>query len=199
VENKLTDSQVDGHTVIQPIKTALVRSLIGAIGEDINREGLTDTPLRVVKSWNTLYGGYNMDPAQILSTRFENESYSQMVVLKDIEMYSTCEHHMLPFIGKAHIAYIPNGKVVGLSKLARLVECFARRLQIQERLTDQIAETLSEHLSAKGVGVCIEAKHMCMLARGVSKQNSVMVTTSLSGVFKSDNIVRQEFFSSIGK
>lgn len=174
-----------------------VRSIIKAIGEDPNRSGIEDTPNRVVKSWGTLFGGYNMDAGEILSTRFENESYSQMVVLRDIELYSTCEHHMLPFVGKAHIAYIPNGKVVGLSKLARLVECFARRMQIQERLTDQIASTIEDELKPLGVGVCIEAKHFCMLARGVNKQNSVMQTTSLKGLFKEEQPVREEFLAAI--
>jgi GTP cyclohydrolase I len=172
---------------------ALVLGVIHAIGEDPKREGLVDTPSRVVKSWSTLFGGYKMDPKEILERRFSSEKYDQMIVLRDIEMYSTCEHHMLPFYGKAHIAYIPNGHVVGLSKLARLVECFARRMQIQEKLTQQIADAMVEHTGARGVGVMIEAQHMCMVARGVQKQNSVMVTSAIRGVFKDDPGVRDEF------
>lgn len=172
---------------------AAVVQILGALGENIEREGLLDTPWRVVKSWETLFGGYDMSPDKILDCRFSNEKYDQMIVLRDIEMFSTCEHHMLPFYGKAHIAYIPNGHVVGLSKLARLVECFSRRLQIQERLTQEIAEALAEHTKALGVGVVIEAKHMCMVARGVNKQNSVMVTSHLTGNFRDEPSVREEF------
>ncbi len=175
-----------------------VKAIIEAIGDDYNREGLKDTPRRVVKSWSTLFGGYSMDPKEILERRFSSESYNQMIVLKDIELFSTCEHHLLPFYGKVHIAYIPNGHVVGLSKLARLAECFARRLQIQERLTQQIAESLMENTGAKGVGVMLEAKHMCMVARGVNKQNSVMVTSALRGCFM-DQQVKEEFLKLIGK
>lgn len=175
-----------------------VKNILTAIGEDVEREGLKDTPSRVVKSWSELYRGYALDPASILKTTFDGDGYDQMIVLKNIELFSTCEHHMLPFIGHAHIAYLPTKRVVGLSKLARLVECFARRLQIQERLTRQIAEAMMKHLEPKGVGVVIEAKHFCMLARGVNKQNSVMTTSSLDGVFR-DDTVRKEFFSLIGK
>ena len=172
----------------------LVEGILYAIGEDPHREGLRDTPSRVVKSWSTLFGGYQMNPKDILARRFNSENYDQMIVLRDIEMYSTCEHHMLPFFGKAHIAYLPNGHVVGLSKLARLVECYARRFQIQEKLTQQIADALVEHAGAKGVGVMIEAQHLCMVARGVGKQNSVMVTTALRGAF-TEQAVKEEFLS----
>jgi len=174
-----------------------ITEMLYAIGEDPCREGLKDTPKRVVKSWSTIFGGYSQDPESILGTTFSSDSYSQMIILKDIEMFSTCEHHMLPFVGKAHIAYIPSSKVVGISKLARLVECFSRRLQIQERLTDQIADALHEHTDCLGVGVMIESKHFCMVARGVSKQNSLMVTTALRGNFKDDQKVREEFLSLI--
>ncbi len=170
----------------------LIRDIIATIGDDPYREGLIDTPNRVVKSWGEIYRGYKMDPGEILKTTFSDEGYDQMVILRDIEMFSTCEHHMLPFIGKAHVAYIPRNRVVGLSKLARLVECFARRLQIQERLTLEIAHAIADHLSPKGVGVIIEAKHVCMLARGVNKQNSVMTTSHLLGVFREPE-VRAEF------
>lgn len=171
---------------------SLVLGIVHAIGEDPRREGLVDTPARVVKSWDTLFGGYKMDPKDILERRFSSGKYDQMIVLKDIEMFSTCEHHMLMFYGKAHIAYLPNGHVVGLSKLARLVECFSRRLQIQERLTQQIADAIMQHTGATGAGVMIEAKHMCMVARGVNKQNSVMITSALRGSFMEPR-VKDEF------
>lgn len=177
----------------------VVKNLLSAIGENADREGLLDTPKRVVKSWATLFGGYHMNPETILERRFSPDNYDQMVLLKDIEMYSTCEHHMLPFFGKVHVAYIPSKKVVGLSKLARLVECFARRLQIQERLTEQVADALEKHLEPKGCAVMIEAKHMCMVARGVGKQNSVMITSALRGLFKEDHKVREEFLAGVKK
>jgi len=170
----------------------LIHDIIKNIGDEPNREGLLDTPKRVVKSWNEIYKGYTQDPKDILGTTFEGEGYQQMVILKDIEMYSTCEHHMQPFFGKAHVAYIPKNRVVGLSKLARLVECFSRRLQIQERLTKQIAEAIQEHLDPIGVGVVLEAKHFCMMARGVGKQNSSMITSELLGAMR-DHAVREEF------
>ena len=135
-----------------------------------------------------------MVPSEILSTRFKSD-FNEMVILKDIEFYSTCEHHMLPFFGKAHIAYIPNGAVVGISKLARLLECFSRRLQIQERLTDEIANAIDKHIHPRGVGVILEAQHLCMMARGIQKQNSVMVTSALRGVFLERGVAREEFLS----
>jgi GTP cyclohydrolase I len=172
--------------------TDIIVSMLQAIGENPRREGLVDTPRRVIKSWSTLFGGYSQDPKEILGTVFDSDNYDQMIVLRDIEMFSTCEHHMLPFFGKVHVAYIPNGKVVGLSKLARLVECYARRLQIQERLTQQIADAIIEHTGALGCGVVIEAKHFCMVARGVSKQNSVMSTCAIRGAFTEEK-VKEEF------
>ena len=176
----------------------LVKEMIGKLGENANREGLVDTPKRVVKSWKHLYGGYNQDPKKILERQFEKADYDQMVVLRDIEIFSTCEHHMLPFFGKCHIAYLPGDRVVGLSKLARLVEVYSRRLQIQEKLTMQIADCLFEVLDPLGVGVVIEAKHFCMVARGVEKQNSVMSTSALLGKFREAE-VRDEFMRMIGK
>lgn len=167
------------------------------IGEKPDREGLLDTPQRVVKSWQTLYGGYNQSPAEILARQFDAKGYDEMVVLKDIEFYSTCEHHMIPFFGKAHIGYIPNGKIVGISKLARLLECYARRLQVQEVLTKQIAHSINDILRPKGVGVVIEAQHLCMLARGVAKQNSVMKTSCLLGALLEKGPARAEFFDLI--
>lgn len=176
----------------------IVKAMLSSIGEDVDREGLHDTPKRVVKSWGELYAGYNQNPGTILERDFAGEGYDEMIVLRDIELYSMCEHHMLPFYGKAHVAYIPGDRVVGLSKLARVVECFARRLQIQEKLTRQIAEAIEEHLKPKGVGVIIEAQHMCMVARGVGKQNSVMTTSALLGRFR-DAEVRAEFFNHSGR
>ncbi|VVB51663.1 GTP cyclohydrolase 1 [uncultured archaeon] len=173
-----------------------VRLILRDIGEDPNRPGLLDTPSRVVKSWKELFAGYGQNPSDILRRQFIQEGYKtdEMVVLKDIELYSFCEHHMLPFTGRAHVAYIPNAnRVVGLSKLARLVDCFARRLQIQEKLTNQIADALVENLQPQGAAVVIEAKHHCMCARGIGKQHSSMTTSALRGVFKEKNEVRQEF------
>lgn len=172
----------------------LVKQMLDAIGENSSREGLLDTPKRVVKSWRELFAGYEQNPSSILERDFDGAGYDEMIVLRDIELYSTCEHHMLPFYGKAHVAYIPGARVVGLSKLARLVECFARRLQIQEKLTREIAEAIHDCLAPKGVGVIIEAKHMCMVARGVGKQNSVMTTSALLGKFR-EHEVRQEFLA----
>lgn len=168
------------------------------IGEDVTRQGLEDTPKRVVRSWNTLYGGYKMDAKKIMTAVFQEGGYDQMILCKNIDFYSTCEHHILPFFGTVHIAYIPStpGKVVGISKLARLVEMFARRLQVQERMTQQIADCIKEVLSPKGVGVSVEAQHFCMTARGVQKINSRMVTTALHGVFL-EGQVRTEFFDAI--
>ena len=163
------------------IEENIVR-ILQFIGEDPKREGLLDTPKRVVRSWDKLYGGYKENPKDILKTTF-NENYDEMVLLKDIELYSTCEHHLLPFYGKIHIAYIPDKKVVGISKLARLAECFSRRLQIQERLVNQIADALQEILQPKGVAVICEAKHFCMTSRGIEKQNSNMITSALRGAF----------------
>jgi GTP cyclohydrolase I len=170
------------------------------IGEDPTRDGLKDTPRRVLKSWDELYKGYMQNPAEILSKVFDNDgSYDEMVVLKDIEFSSTCEHHLLPFFGKAHVAYVPSagGKVVGISKLARLVDCFSRRLQIQERLTSQIADAVEKYLNPLGVAVLVEAQHLCMVIRGIQKQNSVMMTSSLRGILKEEGKARAEFFSII--
>lgn len=169
------------------------------LGEDVTRDGLKDTPKRVLKSYKELFSGYSKNPKDIFTT-FKNDGYNSMVVLKDIEVYSFCEHHMLPFFGKAHVAYIPNaGKIVGISKLARLVDIFSKRLQVQERIGEQVTESLMEHLNPKGAACVIEAKHMCMCMRGVSKQNSIMVTSSVKGEFMTDATVRQEFLGLIGK
>lgn len=175
----------------------LVRSMLVSMGENPHREGLIDTPKRVVKSWSDLYKGYSMEPEQVLGTTFASEGYDQVVLLKDIEMFSTCEHHMLPFFGRAHVAYIPGKRVVGLSKLARLVECYSRRLQIQERLTQDIATAIEKVLKPKGVAVIIEAKHFCMVARGVNKQHSTMTTSCMKGIFKKDERARSELLKLI--
>jgi GTP cyclohydrolase I len=173
-----------------------IKRQLAFIGEDPEREGLLETPARILKSWGTLYAGYKQNPADIF-TVFASEGFDQMVLLKDIEMYSMCEHHMLPFFGKAHVAYLPGDTVVGISKLARLVDIYARRLQIQERLGEQITMALMHYLHPKGAACVIEAQHMCMRMRGVSKQNSIMVTSSLKGEFLTDPTLRAEFMTLI--
>jgi GTP cyclohydrolase I len=162
------------------------------LGEDISREGLEKTPQRVAKAMQFITQGYQMDAKEILNSAKFHESYSEMVIVKDIELYSLCEHHMLPFFGKAHVAYIPNGFITGLSKIARVVDCYARRLQVQERMTHQILDVIQETLNPMGVAVVIEAKHLCMMMRGVQKQNSVTTTSAFSGAFER-NETRSEF------
>ncbi len=195
-----TNPQVDENSVKVPpeaLARNCVRQLIDFIGDDSRREGLRDTPRRVIKSYAELFAGYKTDPKVVLGTTFEKGTYDQIVTLKDIEMYSTCEHHMIPFVGSVTIGYIPGDRVVGLSKLARLVEVFSRRLQIQEQLTEQIAQTLEEVLKPVGCMVIVRAKHFCMCARGVNKQRSEMVTSAIRGRFKEIE-VRSEFLSLIG-
>ncbi|MFI2810439.1 MULTISPECIES: GTP cyclohydrolase I FolE [Microbulbifer] len=171
--------------------------IIEAIGEDPQRPGLKDTPKRAAKAMQYLTQGYQQSLDDIVNEAIFPSDCSEMVLVKDIELYSLCEHHLLPFIGKAHVAYIPNGKVLGLSKVARIVDMFARRLQIQEQLTVEIAETIQDVTGAAGVGVIIEAKHMCMMMRGVEKQNSVMKTSAMLGSFRSQQATRTEFLSLI--
>ena len=168
------------------------------IGEDPNREGLLKTPMRAAKSLDFLTHGYRQDPKKILESALFHENYKQIVVVKDIEIYSLCEHHLLPFLGKAHIGYIPNGTIVGLSKIPRVVECYARRLQLQERLTTQIKDCIQEVLNPLGVAVVIEAQHMCMSMRGVQKQNSVTTTSDFTGAFMKSPKTREEFMHIIG-
>lgn len=176
----------------------LTQNLARLIGDDPGREGLGDTPRRLAQSWEHLFGGYKLDPEKVLSSTFNGEGYDELIVLRDIEFYSTCEHHFLPFFGVAHVGYIPNQRVVGLSKLARLVDLHARRLQNQERLTFSVATDLSRILGCKGVGVVVEASHLCMRARGVEKQNSMMTTSTLLGVLREAE-GRSEFLKLIGK
>jgi len=173
------------------------REILKLIGEDPNREGLIDTPVRVAKAMQFLTKGYHEDPKEILLSAKFKEDYQQMVIVKDIEIYSQCEHHMIPFIGKAHVAYIPNEHITGLSKIARVVEAYARRLQIQERLTTEIKNCIQDTLDPLGVAVVIEAKHLCMAMRGVQKQNSVTTTSDFTGVFNQRD-TRAEFFRLIG-
>lgn len=189
VANFTADTQVDEHSLSNQ---ELIKNIIRLMGDDPTREGLLDTPKRILKSYRELFAGYKMDPTKILTTTFQGEGYDEIVLLDNIEMYSTCEHHGLPFFGKAHVAYIPGERVVGLSKLARLVECFSRRLQIQERLTTQIAEALVDCLKPRAVGVVIQAKHFCMVSRGIGKQNSIMTTSCMKGLFKEDEKARSE-------
>lgn len=177
---------------------ASVRQILDSLGEDSGREGLLKTPERVAKAYQFLTQGYQQDAQKILRSAMFNEQYSEMVLVKDIEVYSLCEHHMLPFFGKAHVAYIPNGRIVGLSKIPRVVDVFARRLQVQERLTEQIRDSIHDTLQPLGVAVVIEAQHLCMQMRGVSKQNSVTTTSAFTGIFMSDPKTRKEFISLVG-
>ena len=174
-----------------------IKSILSEIGENTERDGLLKTPERVAKSMEFLTNGYDKNPSEILKSAMFAEDYSQMVLVKDIELYSLCEHHMLPFFGKAHVAYIPNGNIVGLSKIPRIVDVFARRLQVQERLTDEIKDCLQDTLNPIGVAVVIEAQHLCMQMRGVEKQHSSTTTSAFSGIFISDEKTRAEFINLI--
>jgi len=174
-----------------------VRSILRSIGEDPDREGLQKTPSRVAEALTFLTRGYRMNPEKIINDALFTEDYEEMIVQKDIDFFSLCEHHLLPFFGKAHVAYIPHHKIVGVSKLARLVDVYARRLQVQERLTNQIATTIMEKLNPLGVAVVIEAEHLCMRMRGVEKQNSLMITSTLLGAFRTRQETRSEFMNLI--
>ena len=197
------DARVDGATVERPSAEearSAVRTLIRYIGEDPDREGLLETPARVVRSYERLYGGYSQVPEQVLRTSFDSEGYDQVVMLRRVEFYSMCEHHMLPFSGSVTVGYLPSedGRVVGISKLARLVEVYARRMQIQERMTREIADAFEQITGARGVGVLVRAQHLCMVARGVEKQQSEMVTSALRGVFRDQPSTRAEFLRLVG-
>ncbi len=183
-----TTSKLTGH----------YKEIIGLIGEDTLREGLEDTPIRVAKAFQFLTQGYQHEPEAILKSAMFREDYQQMVIVKDIEIYSMCEHHMIPFFGKAHVAYIPNKHITGLSKIARVVDAFARRLQVQERLTTQIRDCIQDTLNPLGVAVVIEAHHLCMMMRGIQKQNSVTTTSAFTGEFLSKQATREEFIHLIG-
>jgi GTP cyclohydrolase I len=172
-----------------------IRDILTTIGEDPGRDGLRDTPKRVDRAFRYLTGGYKQNADELLNGALFDVAYDEMVIVKDIELFSLCEHHLLPFFGKCHVAYIPNGRIVGLSKIPRLVDMFARRLQVQERLTMQIADTINEKISPRGVAVVVEAKHLCMVMRGVEKQNSIAVTSSMLGAFKDDQNTRNEFLN----
>ena len=190
-------STVETPTITTASFEDLVREMIVRLGEEPAREGLAETPGRVHRAYEFLTKGYKEDPEQMLKKALFTVTYDEMVIVKDIEMFSLCEHHMLPFFGKVHVAYIPNGKVIGLSKIPRLVEIFSRRLQIQERLTTQIAETIQNAIHPQGVGVVIEARHLCMMMRGVEKQHSAAVTSSMLGCFREVLETRNEFLSLI--
>ncbi|MDR0262900.1 GTP cyclohydrolase I FolE [Sphingobacterium sp.] len=198
-QNSFDNEELDGYIKIDKYNTEKVdriaahyTDILECLGEDPKREGLVKTPERVAKALQFLTHGYDIDAAEVLRGAMFEEDYSQMVVVKDIEVYSLCEHHMLPFFGKAHIAYIPNGHIVGLSKIPRVVDIFARRLQVQERLTNEIRDCIQETLGARGVAVVMECKHMCMAMRGVQKQNSVTTTSAFTGAFQND-VTRSEF------
>ncbi|MGB0386721.1 MAG: GTP cyclohydrolase I FolE [Ardenticatenaceae bacterium] len=207
MSNRPTTLQTSGHyasnldrkpnEVYDPEFEGLVRQMLLGLGEEPTREGLQRTPLRVAKAMDFLTSGYEMKMEEVLNNALFSDDCQDMVIVKDIEFYSLCEHHMLPFFGKAHVGYIPNGKIVGLSKIARIVDVFARRLQVQERLTNQVADALAEALSPLGVGVVMEASHFCMMMRGVQKQNSSTITSAMRGTFRKDARTRTEFMQLI--
>ncbi len=175
------------------------RNILLAVGENPEREGIRKTPLRVANMYEELLAGYNADPEEIINEALFNVEYDEMVLVRDIEFYSLCEHHMLPFIGRAHVAYIPNGKVIGLSKIPRIVDMFARRLQVQERMTRQIADFIRDLLNPQGVAVVVEGLHLCMMMRGVKKHNARMTTSAMHGAFRANLATRQEFLDNISR
>jgi len=193
-----TDRDTDNTLDLARIER-LTRELLFALGENPDREGLARTPARVARALAYLTSGYRSDVATLINGAIFTQTTNSMVIVKNIEVYSLCEHHMLPFFGRCHIGYIPTGRVFGVSKLARLVDMYARRLQLQERLTEQVSQAVLESVDARGVGVMIEARHLCMMMRGVEKQNSVMVTSSVLGTFRDSNATREEFLALIGQ
>ena len=199
-----TDDDVEEQNVnlmnidIESAKKA-VHSLLQAVGEDPEREGLKNTPDRVARMYSELLSGYGADPAKLINGALFNINYDEMVLVRDIEFYSLCEHHMLPFLGRAHVAYIPAGKVIGLSKIPRMVDMYARRLQVQERMTRQIADFLQEFLAPQGVGVVVEAVHLCSMMRGVKKHDARMTTSAMHGAFRANLATRQEFLENISR
>ena len=190
---------LDGVGVTKPEIEEAVRRLLEAVGEDVGREGLVGTPNRVARMYDELLAGYRVDPYAVVNDALFDVEYDQMVIVRNIEFYSLCEHHMLPFLGRAHVAYCPNGKVVGLSKIPRIVDLFARRLQVQERMTRQIADFLEAALHPHGVAVVVEGWHLCATMRGVKKAHALMVTSALTGTFKDHDLTRQEFFDHIAR
>jgi len=197
LKKDMIPSYLRGRTAQNLMKA--LRSMMEAVGDDPHREGLRASPQRILRSWQRLYGGYQLKPEDVLTTFEEKELFphNQIILLKNIEFYSTCEHHMLPFFGKAHIAYLPSNRIVGISKLARILEIYARRLQLQERIGHQVTQALMTHLNALGAACVLEAQHFCMIARGVEKQNSIMVTSSLRGIFLKNPQTRAELMSLI--
>jgi len=191
---ELFEGEMDHDRIVEAVKT-----ILKSIGEDPQREGLVRTPLRVANAYQELLSGYRTDPIDLLNEAIFEVTYDEMVIVRDIEFYSMCEHHMLPFLGRAHVAYLPNGKVIGLSKLPRIVDMFARRLQVQERMTRQIAELVDELLHPKGVAVVVEGLHLCSVMRGVKKHDARMTTSSMSGAFRSNLPTRQEFLDNISR
>jgi len=190
---KRKEKSGDDETLAIDLMAESFQTIIDKLGEDVSREGLVDTPMRAAKAMYFLTNGYRQDLDELVNKAVFTSDTDEMVIVRNIEMYSLCEHHMLPFIGKCHVAYLPQGKVLGLSKIARIVDYFARRLQIQEILTKQVAECVFEAIDARGVGVVIEAQHMCMMMRGVEKQNSVMTTSCMLGAFRKHSPTREEF------
>jgi GTP cyclohydrolase I len=206
INNGIGPADNDGYNRVEiyddaktSVLTGLYKQVLDTLGEDVRREGLDQTPLRVAKSMQFLTNGYGTDPDQLISQALFREDYSEMVIVKDIDLFSLCEHHLIPFLGKAHVAYIPNGYITGLSKIARVVEAYARRLQVQERLTMQIRDCLETNLKPLGVAVVIEATHLCMVMRGIQKQNSVTTTSAFTGEFLNNTSTREEFIHLIGK
>ncbi len=191
---ELFEGEMDHDRIVESVTT-----ILESIGEDPQREGLVRTPLRVANAYQELLSGYRTDPIDLLNEAIFEVTYDEMVIVRDIEFYSMCEHHMLPFLGRAHVAYLPNGKVIGLSKLPRIVDMFARRLQVQERMTRQIAELVDELLHPKGVAVVVEGLHLCSVMRGVKKHDARMTTSSMSGAFRSNLPTRQEFLDNISR
>ncbi|MGH2619685.1 MAG: GTP cyclohydrolase I FolE [Anaerolineales bacterium] len=188
-----------GVGVARPEVQEAVRSLLAALGEDPNREGLQATPERVARAYDELLAGYRADPQRMINDALFDEQYDEMVIVRDIEFYSLCEHHLLPFFGKVHVAYLPNGKIIGLSKIPRVVDLFARRLQVQERMTRQIADFLDTTLHPHGVGVVVEGVHLCAMMRGVKKANARMITSALCGTFSKSPLTRQEFLEHLSR
>ena len=205
INNGLGSSENEGYDRVEKFDdektgrlTEMYREILDTLGEDAKREGLEQTPIRVAKSMQFLTQGYGIQPEEIIASAKFKEDYQEMVIVKDIDLFSLCEHHLIPFFGKAHVAYIPNGYITGLSKIARVVEAYARRLQVQERLTMQIRDCLESTLNPLGVAVVIEAKHLCMVMRGVQKQNSVTTTSAFTGEFLNNVSTREEFIHLIG-